>query len=163
MGHRISALLLLFLAISANAAEFTASAECVAGRRVTNRSGSAGVVTEIRSGMCVVRHDDGTERSYLHWMLSPAGKGEVEPLAALVPGNYVCTAQGAGSFRIVIQEGGRYADRAGQSGEFALLDGGEIGFSSGSLAGQYSKRLGPRKFGLASARGRSFYTVCNLK
>ena len=163
MRNRISALLSLFLALSANAAEFTASAECVAGRRVTNRSGNAGVVTEIRSGMCVVRHDDGTERSYLHWMLSPAGKGEVEPVAALVPGNYVCSAQGAGSFRIVIQEGGRYADRAGQPGEFSLADGGEITFSSGSLAGQYSKQLGPRKFGLASARGKSFYTVCNLK
>jgi hypothetical protein len=38
-----------------------------------------------------------------------------------------------------------------------------ITFTTGSLAGQYSKLLGAGKFGLSSKKTTMFYTVCNLK
>lgn len=40
---------------------------------------------------------------------------------------------------------------------------GAITFSSGSLEGTFSKRLGPGKFGLSSAPTRQCYAVCNRK
>jgi hypothetical protein len=90
--------------------------------------------------------------------LAPAhGAGE-----SLPPGKYACTAPGAGTFPITIQ-GDKYTDRAGKSGTFKMQDGGVLVFGSGSLAGNYSRKLGPAKFGLSSAKGKSFYTVCNLK
>ncbi len=153
----------LFVVLVAHGAEFADSSECVSGKRVTHRNGKSGTVTAFKNGSCVVRYDDGTESSYLHWMLSPEGSAKASPAGGLSPGNYVCSATGAGTFPITVRDGGRYTDRAGKSGDFKLQGNKEIVFKSGSLAGQYSELLGPGKFGLSSARGKSFYTVCNLK
>ena len=155
-------LVALLPGVSAQAAEFTKADQCVPGIKVTDRKGKSGTITTVRSGMCVVRYDDGTETSYLHWMLSPAGSSK-DPPAGLAPGNYACSATGAGTFPIVIKDGSRYTDRAGKAGEFALQPNGELVFKSGSLAGQYSRVMGAGKFGLSSAKGKSFYTVCNRK
>lgn len=159
----LALLLLPLLVLPAQAAEFTNSSQCVAGTKVADRNGRTGAVTGLRSGMCVVRHDDGTERTYLHWMLSPAGGAKEPQGAGLLPGNYTCSATGAGTFPITIREGGRYGDRAGKSGEFTLQANKELVFKSGSLAGQYSQMLGAEKFGLSSGKGKGFYTVCNRK
>jgi hypothetical protein len=71
---------------------------------------------------------------------------------------------GAGFFRIEIRDGSEYVDRAGKSGSYSFdAASGRITFSSGSLAGQYSKLLKPGKFGLASSPTGQFYTVCNLR
>ncbi|MDF2447197.1 MAG: hypothetical protein K0S46_2433 [Moraxellaceae bacterium] len=86
-----------------------------------------------------------------------------EPEGGLPPGAYTCSAYGAGTFPITISAGGRYADRAGKSGQFRMGAGKEIAFASGSLAGYYSEQLGPTKFGLALAKGKRFSTVCNRK
>lgn len=155
-------LLLPLLALPAQAAEFTQASQCVAGIKVTDRKGKTGTVTALRNGMCVVKYDDGTEKNSLHWMLSPAGSSREAP-AGLAPGNYACSATGAGTFPIVIGEGSRYSDRAGKSGTFELQPNGDLVFKSGSLAGQYSRVLGAGKFGLSSQKGKSFYTVCNRK
>ena len=160
---RLCPLVVALVAAPAYAAEFTNANQCVAAKKVTHRNGKTGAVTTVRNGMCVVRHDDGTEGSYLHWMLSPAGEKKAAPAEGLAPGNYTCSATGAGTFPIVIRAGGKYTDRAGKSGEFTLQDDKSIVFKSGSLAGNYSKLLGPGKFGLSSAKGKSFYTVCNSK
>ena len=157
------ALLLGVFEMRALAEEFTKPSQCVAGIKVTDRNGKDGTVTGVSNGMCVVRHDDGTVRNYLHWMLSPAGSAKDSPAAGLAPGDYACSATGAGTFPITIRDGSRYSDRAGKPGEFALQGNGDLVFKSGSLAGNYSRVLGPGKFGLSSAKGRSFYTVCNRK
>ncbi len=84
--------------------------------------------------------------------------------AALKPGSYSCSAGAAGSFPIVIKAGGTYVDRAGKSGRFSLDAASAIvTFSSGSLAGQHSKVLGPGKFGLSSVAAKNFSVVCNLR
>jgi len=153
----------LSAAFYAHSAEFTNTSECVPGKQVTHRNGKSGTIVALRNGSCVVRHEDGSERSYLHWMLSPQGSASASPAADLVPGNYVCSATGAGSFPITIRGGNRYTDRADKSGEFSISAGKEIIFKSGSLAGQYSELLGVGKFGLTSTKGKMFYTVCNLK
>lgn len=165
MQPRFLSVLFLLVVLPAQGAEFTNPSECMTGKRVTHRSGKSGVVTGLRSGMCLVRHDDGTESTYLHWTLSPAGGAKAAPMATgggLSSGNYACTAPGAGTFPIIIR-GNRYTDRAGKSGDFKLQADSVLVFESGSLAGQYSKLMGPGKFGLSSAKGKMFYTVCNLK
>jgi hypothetical protein len=79
-------------------------------------------------------------------------------------GRYACTAPGAGTFPIRIEDGSSYVDRAGARGSYRYDAGsGEITFDSGSLRDQYSKLLGPGKFGLSSGPTRQFYVVCNLK
>ncbi len=150
-------------ALPAQAAEFKRADECTPGRQVVARDGKAGVVVEVRRGMCVLRLADGSERSSLHWMLRAAGDSAAPADDGLTAGAYSCSATGAGSFAITVQDGGRYVDRAGQRGQFSLNEGQEMVFASGSLVGQYARRLGPGKFGLSSVKGKSFYTVCNLK
>jgi len=147
----------------AHSAELANTSECIAGKQVTHRNGKSGTIVALRNGSCVVRHEDGSEHSYLHWMLSPQEGAPAASGAELPQGNYVCSATGAGSFPITIHRGNRYTDRAQKSGEFDMAPGKEIVFKSGSLAGQYSRRLGTAKFGLSSAKGKMFYTVCNLK
>ena len=157
------AYLFLFVFFPAHAGEFTNVNECSIGKRVSDRNGRVGAVTEIRNGMCVVRHDDGSEKSYLHWMLSPANGAKMPTVYGLQAGNYVCSAYGAGSFKVIIREGGVYLDQAGNNGKFSMKNDKEIAFESGSLEGQYSEFLAPGKFGLASVKGKGFNTVCNLK
>lgn len=136
---------------------------CRTGTRVTDRQNRSGSITGERNGMCVVRLDDGETRSYLAWMLTKEGAAGPGP-EDLAPGSYSCSAGSAGSFPIVIHEGGTYADRAGQTGRFSFDSASAvITFSSGSLAGQYSKRLGPGKFGLSSVAAKNFSVVCNLR
>lgn len=153
----------LLVLMPAHAGKLSDVSECSPGKTVLTRSGTVGAVTEIRNGMCVVRHDDGSEKSYLHWMLSSANGASEPAVSGLKAGNYVCSAYGAGSFKIVIRVGGAYQDRAGNNGKFSLKNDKEIAFESGSLKGQYSRLLAPGKFGLASRKGKMFNTVCNLK
>ena len=81
--------------------------------------------------------------------------------ADLKQGRYVCSMSSAGGqFPITIGRG-TYTDRAGKSGTFSVT-GDRITFGSGSLAGQYSRILGPGKFGLSSSFNGMFYGVCNL-
>ena len=155
--------LLVVMVPAAQAGEFKNVSECAIGKRVSDRNGVTGAVTEIRSGMCVVRQDSGVEKSYLHWMLSPADGAKAPAVQGLQAGNYVCSAYGAGSFTVSVQAAGTYRDRAGATGRYRLKDGKEIRFESGSLSGQYSELLAPGKFGLASSQRKSFNTICNLK
>lgn len=84
--------------------------------------------------------------------------------STLDAGTYTCSAPGAGFFRIEIRDGSQYTDRAGKTGSYSFdAASGRITFSSGSLAGQYSKLLKPGKFGLASSPTGQYYTVCNLR
>lgn len=83
---------------------------------------------------------------------------------ALPRGRYACSAPGAGTFPITIEDDATYVDRAGDSGRYRYDSAdGLITFGSGSLKGQYSKLLKPGKFGLSSEPTRQFYVVCNLK
>jgi hypothetical protein len=83
---------------------------------------------------------------------------------ALEAGNYSCSLGAAGTFPIAIAGDGTYRDRAGESGDWSYdAASGAITFSSGSLEGTYSKKLGPGKFGLSSAPTKQFHAVCNLK
>lgn len=81
---------------------------------------------------------------------------------SLPPGRYTCSMPGAGQFPINIVDGSTYSDRAGKSGQYSV-NGDQITFASGSLRGQFSRILGPGKFGLSSDSNRNFYGVCNLK
>lgn len=142
----------------------TSTARCKAGTKVVDRQQRAGEVLGEDNGMCVVRLKDGGTRSYLAWMLSPEGGAPPGAEGGLTPGRYACSATGAGTFPIEIRDGSKYVDRAGKAGSFSYDAGtSRITFSSGSLAGQYSKLLGSGKFGLSSKETSMFYAVCNLR
>jgi hypothetical protein len=134
---------------------------CPAGTEVVDRERRRGTVQGERDGMCVVRLVDGSEHSYLRWMLSAA---DAAPASAPLPaGTYVCSTNGAGIFRIALNGKGGYIDRAGTRGDYAIASDGRLGFEGGSLDGYPSKVLGAGKFGLASEATTRFHTVCNLK
>ncbi len=138
------------------------SDDCRPGTRVVDRQQRSGEVQGESNGMCVVALDDGGNRSYLAWMLSPEGAGSDTESAGLSTGRYVCSTAGAGYFDVHIIDGSTYADRAGKRGSYSLA-GDRIEFQSGSLADYYSRILGPAKFGLSTEEVRTFYVVCNLK
>jgi hypothetical protein len=101
----------------------------------------------------------------------PAIKGAPQPRPSSAPpsgggslpaGRYVCSMPSAGQFPITIVDGSTYTDRAGQSGRYGV-NGTQVTFESGSLRGQFSRILGPGKFGLSTDQNRMFYGVCNLK
>lgn len=82
----------------------------------------------------------------------------------LEPGSYSCSAEAAGTFPIEVIDGNRYRDRAGTVGEYAYdAATSRITWTSGSLAGQYGRKLKPGKFGLSSAPARTLYVVCNRR
>jgi hypothetical protein len=142
----------------------TSTDRCPAGRAVVDRQQRAGNVLGEANGMCVVRLADGTTRSYLDWMLAAPGEADAGTGGSgLELGDYSCSLGAAGTFPITIGNGS-YRDRAGKSGAWSYdAAGGAITFSSGSLQGTYSKKLGPGKFGLSSAPTKQFYAVCNRK
>lgn len=142
----------------------TSTDACPAGRAVVDRQQRSGTVLGENNGMCVVRLADGTTRSYLAWMLSEPGAPDPGTGGGLEAGAYSCSLGAAGTFPIVIARDGSYRDRAGKSGSWSYdASSGAIVFSSGSLAGTYSKKLASGKFGLSSAPTKQFYAVCNLK
>ena len=140
-------------------ATYTSTDRCRAGRAVQDRQGARGTILGERNGMCVVQQAGGA-RSYLHWMLAEAGGAPA--VTALTPGAYVCSAQGAGSFRLTIDDATRYTSSGGLAGRYRVEPGsGELAFESGSLAGYHGKALGATKFGLSSKPTTMYYTVCN--
>lgn len=136
--------------------------DCPAGKEVVDRQRRRGTIQGERNGLCVVRLADGSEDSYLRWMLSDPDAAPASS-AGLPAGSYVCSTDGAGIFRIALDGNGGYTDRAGAKGDYAIAADGMLGFEGGSLDGYHSKVLGPGKFGLASEPTTQFYTVCNLK
>ncbi len=152
----------------ASTAPTQSTARCPAGAARSNRKGQAVSVIGESNGLCVIRNANGSVESIPHWMLSDppqSASGTRGPAAAsdaLPAGSYVCTMPGAGQFPIVILDASTYQDRAGDTGRYRL-EGDRLSFDSGSLEGQYSKRLGPAKFGLSTDQDRMFYGVCNLK
>lgn len=133
------------------------------GTVVTDRSNRTGPIIGVANGLCVFRLGDGSTRSTLAWMLTPAGG--TRPAdgggAGLAPGTYVCSMSAAGGmFRITIKNGSQYVDRAGATGTYAV-QGKRVTFNSGSLRGQHSEILGPGKFGLSTTFNGMFYGVCN--
>ena len=135
--------------------------DCPAGRAVVDREKRAGTIQGERNGLCVVRLADGSERSYLRWMLSDPDAAPASA-AGLRAGTYVCSASGAGIFRITLDGNGGYTDRAGKRGDYEIDGDGRIAFEGGSLADHHAKVLGAGKFGLASEPTTQFHTVCNL-
>ena len=136
---------------------------CPAGKEVVDREQRRGTIQGERNGACVVRLADGSERSYLRWMLEDPSAPAAASAATLAAGTYVCSTNGAGIFRITLDGNGGYTDRAGATGDYAIAADGRLGFEGGSLDAYHAKVLGPRKFGLASAPTTQFHTVCNLK
>ena len=80
----------------------------------------------------------------------------------LTPGVYVCSMSSAGGQFPITIGNGTYTDRSGKSGRFTI-QGDRITFTSGSLAGQFTRILGPGKFGLSTSPNGMFYGVCDLK
>lgn len=142
------------------AAAMPSTESCREGTAVRDRQGRMGTVQGESNGMCVVRLEDGSRVSYLAWMLAPAGAAAAPAVGGLAAGSYVCSTDGAGQFPIRIVDASRYVDRAGAAGSYNL-QGDLILFSSGSLAGYYSRLLADGKFGLSSSEVRTFYVVCN--
>ncbi|MBI1890516.1 MAG: hypothetical protein HYS18_07720 [Burkholderiales bacterium] len=84
----------------------------------------------------------------------------------LTLGNYQCTAAGgiAGKLKIKITGSSQYADGNGKPGSYMYDPKSNlIEFKSGPWAGNFGKKLGPRKIGITSRRGGSANTICDLK
>ena len=91
-----------------------------------------------------------------------ASLSSAETQTSLPPGHYVCDVPAIRG-RLLLDIGdGRYTLLDGKSGEFTIKEDLII-FSSGPVAGQHSKILGPGQFGLLTPRTGRFYSVCNLK
>lgn len=149
---------------SAFAQEF--KGPCPVGARVTDRENKTGMVVSADASMCRVEFADGSKRSYLFWMLRPAGTARVDPKAAasVKLGRYACYTGSTFGFDIHVRSDSQYADRTGATGQYRYdASTRTITFESGSLQGTYSKYLGDGKLGLSSRKGGSFSTVCNVK
>ncbi|MGZ8231770.1 MAG: hypothetical protein ACXWUS_19245, partial [Burkholderiales bacterium] len=86
----LSGLLLLAASVSTHAAEFKKEQDCVVGAKVADRQNKTGTVLQTQGGMCRLKMDEsGTEKSYLFWMLRPAGTSAA-PTDKLVSGTYPC-------------------------------------------------------------------------
>jgi hypothetical protein len=143
---------------------------CVMGAKVTDRQNRTGTVIMAKGSDCRVKFDDGSERYYLAWMLSPAGTGTGGKAAGAAGaprnGTYHCVAAGgvAGTLQLVIKGGNEYSDRSGKSGRYNFdAATGKITFQSGGFSGYFGKLLGPAKIGLSSRDGGFYGTVCDMK
>jgi hypothetical protein len=150
-----------------SAAALAQSGACQMGAKVTDRQNRSGTVIEAKGADCRVRLEDGSVRYYLAWMLGPGGGAAPASgtAATLTPGTYACTAAGglAGTLRLIIKDGSRYADRGGTTGSYTFeTKTGAIVFTSGAWAGNYGRLLGPRKIGISSRPGGFSSTVCDL-
>ncbi|PPE74246.1 hypothetical protein C3942_09460 [Solimonas fluminis] len=153
---------LFLLAGQAQAAEFKTNADCIPGIQVADRSDRVGTVVALDNGMCKVGFADGSQRSYLVWMLRPAGASP-QTEDRLVPGTYPCYSSGNYLFMdIVIQDGGRYRSGKG-AGEYRLEKDGAIDFSSGPLEPASARLLPGPRIGLNMNGGRFHNTSCSLK
>ena len=156
--------LLLLVATGAAAAEFKKVEECRPGLKVADRSGQAGTVLGVANGMCRVKRDDGTERSYLHWMLRPAGASAV-PSGKLANGVYPCYHAGGYAFIDIHIDGpDSYRDKKGARGRYRL-DGAsrKIVFESGPLKAASAKLLPGPRIGLNMSGQDTYATTCSLK
>jgi hypothetical protein len=144
------------------AAEFKKNSDCVPGIQVSDRNDRTGTVLALDNGMCKVGFPDGSERSYLVWMLRPAGAG-AQAQDRLVPGTYPCYSSGNYLFMdVVIQDGSRYRSGKG-SGEYRLEKDGTLDFISGPLQEASAKLLPGPRIGLNMDGGSFYNTSCSLK
>ena len=155
---------LLLSAACAQAAEFKKIDECKPGAKVADRQNKTGTIAGVSNGMCDVRLDDGGKRSYLHWMLRPAGASAVTA-DKLVNGVYKCYHSGGYSFIDIHIDGpSSYRDKNGKSGRYALDAGtGRIVFESGPLKEASAKLFNGPKIGLNMTGQNVYNTTCGLK
>ena len=156
--------LLLLGAAPAWADEFKTADQCKPGVKVTDRQDKPGTITGVSNGMCRVRLDDGSERSYLHWMLRPAGARR-DTSDRLASGKYECYHSGGYSFIDIHIDGpAAYRDKKGVKGEYRLDPAtNKIEFTSGSLKGVNAKLLAGPRIGLNMNGGKSYNTTCAMK
>lgn len=135
---------------------------CKRGARAVDRQNRAGTIEGENNGLCRFAREDGSRDWLLPWMLTAAGTTP-DSKGGLTPGQYTCTTNGAGIFRIGIAADGSYTDRAGDSGRYRLNADGTLGFDSGSLRGYYGRTLPGGRFGLGSRPDSILATVCDRK
>jgi len=184
LGASAFALLLLVAAVSAQAQEFTQASQCVVGTRVINRDNQAGVIASADGSSCRVRLDATGKIDYnIFWMLRPE-PAAAKPPASVTPapsasagapieaggeipaGLYKCyllvgSQMNYAFIDIQVDGSGRYRDKTGAVGTYALEAGDRIRFA-GPLAAANAKliRPGPR-IGLNMDGGAFFNMSCS--
>ena len=139
------------------------------GAKVTDRQNKTGTVLKTQGGMCRLKMDGtGEEKSYLFWMLRPAGTSAA-PTDKLVNGVYPCYSLSGTTLNymfmdVVIDGPDAYRDKKGNKGRYKLESAtGKIVFESGPLAKANAKLLAGPKIGLNMNGGSFFNTTCSLK
>jgi hypothetical protein len=160
--------LTVLVATVADAAEFKKIEECAVGTKVADRQNKTGKVVGVSNGMCRVLLDEsGQEKSYLHWMLRPAGASQA-PADKLVNGAYKCYSSAGSTINyafmdIHIDGPTAYRDKNGAGGRYRLESSGRIVFESGPLTTANAKLLAGPKIGLNMNGGSFFNMTCGLK
>ena len=168
MLSAVAGAMLLCVAAHVTAAEFRKGEDCVVGAKVADRQDKTGTVTGVKTTMCEVQLDDGTKRSYLFWMLRPAGSSKVTT-DKLVNGVYPCYSSAGSSINyafmdIHIEGPDTYRDKKGNKGKYRLDTAtGKIVFESGPLKPANAKLLSGPKIGLNMDGGNHFNMSCGLK
>ena len=152
MRTAITFVLLLSATLAMPAAEFKSEKECVTGIKVADRQNRTGTILSAKSSMCEVALADGSKRSYLFWMLHPAG-ASAETDDKLTAGLYKCT----GLLQIRILGPDSY-ENLGKSGKYHVEPSRKIVFEDGPLSSYTAKLLAGPKIGL-NANGSNFYSI----
>lgn len=147
-----------------HAAQFKKIDECTPGAKVSDRQNRAGTIERVSNGMCEVNLEGGGKRSYLHWMLRPAGTSAATS-DKLVNGVYKCYHSGGYSFIDIHIDGpSAYRDKNGKPGRYRLDAGtGRIVFESGTLKEASAKLFNGPKIGLNMTGQNVYNTTCGLK
>jgi hypothetical protein len=146
-------------AFTISAAEFKSGKECVTGLKVADRMNLTGKIISVEGSTCSVRLDSGETKTYLFWMLHPAGASP-ETDDKLTTGNYRCYASGviAGQLRIT---GPASYESNGKQGKYRIEPSRKIIFETGPYSEYTAKLLPGPKIGLNLNGGTFFGTTCD--
>lgn len=153
--------LTLALALSASlyAAEFKSAKDCVTGLKVADRKNLTGQILSADASSCRVRLDSGETKTYLFWMLHPAG-ASAETDDQLTTGNYRCYASGAIAGQLRITGPSSYESN-GKQGKYRIEPSRRIIFETGPYSEYTAKLLPGPKIGLNLNGGTFFGTTCD--
>ncbi len=158
----------LLIAGTCSADVFKSQAECVIGKRVTDKANKTGVIVRAPKNdtLCFVRLDGGPkdrEETYIFWMLRDAG-ASMETDDKLVSGKYECFAGMPNAYTNMdlIVSGDSYA-WAGSRGKLRIdPQSRKIVFDSGPLQKVTAKLLRGPSVGMNTDGGTFFGTHCDL-
>jgi hypothetical protein len=146
-------------ALSISAAEFKSAKDCTTGLKVADRKSLTGQILSVEGSTCHVRLDSGETKTYLFWMLHPAG-ASAETDDQLTTGNYRCYAGSviAGQLRIT---GPATYESNGKQGKYRIEPSRKIIFETGPYSEYTAKLLSGPKIGLNLNGGTFFGTTCS--